>query len=340
MRRWVWGVVALAAAVSPAAAQAAPPDWIEVKDGVTQPVFSLDDAVTETLYVETVVDSDQDGRRDRVRIHISRPGETETQGIDVPVVFEHSPYRGDFGDAENHPVDFDVLPQEGLRRGRGGDRTQARRGWGRARAARRPAGRARQPLRPARLRGDPRRGDRLRRVRRLPDDRRLGRGALDAGGHRLAQRPGAGVRRRRAAGARGLDDGGGRDDRRLLRRHAPQHGRDHGRAGPEDDRPDQRRSRVGTTTTAPTGSWWRRTPTPRAWARTSTSARTPTCWRSSPPATTAAPGRARTCCSAWPSSRTARPATRTGSGASATTSGAPATCARASSSSTASTTGT
>ena len=80
-----------------------------------------------------MVDSDQDGRRDRVRIHISRPGETETQGIDVPVVFEHSPYRGDFGDAVNHPVDFDVLPQEGLRRGRGGDRTEARRGWGRAR---------------------------------------------------------------------------------------------------------------------------------------------------------------------------------------------------------------
>ena len=53
-----------------------------------------------------------------MRIHVSRPGETETtrgRGIDVPVVFEHSPYRGDFGDAANHPVDFDVLPQEFIR---------------------------------------------------------------------------------------------------------------------------------------------------------------------------------------------------------------------------------
>ena len=30
----------------------------------------------------------------------------------MPVVFEHSPYRGEFGDAVNHNVDFDVLPQE------------------------------------------------------------------------------------------------------------------------------------------------------------------------------------------------------------------------------------
>ena len=49
-----------------------------------------------------------------MRIQISRPAETETQGFKVPVVFEHSPYRGDFGPAENHNVDFPVLPQENL----------------------------------------------------------------------------------------------------------------------------------------------------------------------------------------------------------------------------------
>jgi hypothetical protein len=182
MRRWVCAAAVLATVAFPSAAQAGPPDWLVVEDGVTQPVFSLDDAMTETLFVETVVDSDQDGRRDLVRIHVSRPGETETEGIDVPVVFEHSPYRGEFGDAENHPVDFDVLPQENLRPGQGGDRTQARQGWGSLAPARRPAGRPRRPLRPARLRRDPRRGHRLRGVRRLPDDRRLGRDALDARG--------------------------------------------------------------------------------------------------------------------------------------------------------------
>ena len=81
------------------------------------------------------MDSDQDGRRDRVRIHISRPGETESEGIHVPVVFEHSPYRGEFGDAQNHPVDFDVMPQEYLRHpgdAKRGDGTAARAGWARS----------------------------------------------------------------------------------------------------------------------------------------------------------------------------------------------------------------
>ena len=65
---------------------------------------------------QTRLDTDGDGRRDRLRIRISRPRETEargkTRGIDVPVIFEHSPYRGDFGDAQNHDVDVDVLPQD------------------------------------------------------------------------------------------------------------------------------------------------------------------------------------------------------------------------------------
>ena len=135
-RGWVCGVVAaLAAVVAPATAAAGPPSWLVVEDGVTQPVFSLDDAIEETLYVETTVDSDQDGRRDRVRIHVSRPGETESEGIHVPVVFEHSPYRGEFGDAQNHPVDFDVMPQEYLRHpgdAKRGDGTAARAGWARS----------------------------------------------------------------------------------------------------------------------------------------------------------------------------------------------------------------
>jgi X-Pro dipeptidyl-peptidase len=91
-----------------------PPPWLRVEDGVSQPQFDLANAIEETLFVQTEVDSDHDGRRDRVRLQLSRPGETESQGIKVPVVFEHSPYRYNGGDAQNHNVDFDVLPQEGI----------------------------------------------------------------------------------------------------------------------------------------------------------------------------------------------------------------------------------
>jgi X-Pro dipeptidyl-peptidase len=114
-RRHALAAAALATLVltaAPAAAQT-PPPWLELQDGVTQPQFALANAIEQTVYVETPLDTDNDDRRDRVRIRVSRPGETESQGIDVPVVFEHSPYRGDLGDAVNHPVEVDELPQAG-----------------------------------------------------------------------------------------------------------------------------------------------------------------------------------------------------------------------------------
>ena len=96
------------------AASEQPPPWLEVENGVTQPQFAFAEAIEEVVFVETPLDTDDDGARDRIRIRISRPAETETEGIDVPVVFEHSPYRGNFGNAVNHDVDFPVLPQETL----------------------------------------------------------------------------------------------------------------------------------------------------------------------------------------------------------------------------------
>jgi X-Pro dipeptidyl-peptidase len=107
------------AVVSPAAATPAnggptPPPWLKIENGVSVPQFDLANAVEETLFVQTTVDSDLDGVKDRVRVRLSRPGETETRGIKVPVIFEHSPYRYNTGGGENHNVDFSVLPQEGI----------------------------------------------------------------------------------------------------------------------------------------------------------------------------------------------------------------------------------
>src|SRR5688500_9877690 len=108
--------MALAAFALPAAPAGAddpsPPPWLKVENGVTQPQFDPANAVEEVVFVESEVDSDGDGARDRIRIRISRPGETKSQGIKVPVVFEHSPYRGDLGGLPNHPVDVDRMPQE------------------------------------------------------------------------------------------------------------------------------------------------------------------------------------------------------------------------------------
>jgi X-Pro dipeptidyl-peptidase len=76
-------------AALPASAPAAP--GIEIRDGVTQPVFSYEQAVRETVYVQSSVDEDADGQPDLIATDIIRPKETE-HGLDVPVIYEQSPY--------------------------------------------------------------------------------------------------------------------------------------------------------------------------------------------------------------------------------------------------------
>jgi X-Pro dipeptidyl-peptidase len=106
-------VLAVPATVT--AAPADPPPTIVVEDGMTQPVFSFADAIEERVYVQTPVDTDHDGKLDRVAIDISRPRETATQGFKVPVIFEQSPYRKDTWDEVPYPsVLVDDLPQNGV----------------------------------------------------------------------------------------------------------------------------------------------------------------------------------------------------------------------------------
>ncbi|WP_131739085.1 Xaa-Pro dipeptidyl-peptidase [Actinomadura roseirufa] len=102
---------ALAAAGGVAAlAETAPK--IVVKDGVTQPVFSYKDAIREHVYVESGVDSDRDGKLDRVNVDIIRPKETEN-GLKVPVIMDESPYYDNVGrgnEAERKTYDADGNP--------------------------------------------------------------------------------------------------------------------------------------------------------------------------------------------------------------------------------------
>src|SRR5688572_5832652 len=93
-------VALLAATTTPAAAAPAPPG-IVVENGVTQPVFDYSQAIRERLTVETAVDSDNDGQRDRVEVRVIRPAETE-RGLKVPVIFQPSPYYAGLNDIPNH----------------------------------------------------------------------------------------------------------------------------------------------------------------------------------------------------------------------------------------------
>ncbi|HRR94061.1 MAG TPA: CocE/NonD family hydrolase, partial [Bacteroidales bacterium] len=51
-----------------------------------------DEWIRHDLWVETEFDSDGDGKRDRMHVDVTRPGQTETDGIKLPVIYESSPY--------------------------------------------------------------------------------------------------------------------------------------------------------------------------------------------------------------------------------------------------------
>ncbi|WP_165436139.1 Xaa-Pro dipeptidyl-peptidase [Amycolatopsis suaedae] len=85
-------LAALAVVVTAAPATAAQPR-IAVEDGQTQPVFSRANAIVESVFVEAPIDSDRDGKRDRIALDIIRPAETAS-GLKVPAVMRASPYYG------------------------------------------------------------------------------------------------------------------------------------------------------------------------------------------------------------------------------------------------------
>jgi len=64
-------------------------------NGQAQVVEGFNDAklwIHQELWVETEFDSDGDGKKDRMHVDVTRPQQTETEGLKVPVVYETSPY--------------------------------------------------------------------------------------------------------------------------------------------------------------------------------------------------------------------------------------------------------
>ncbi len=65
------------------------------EDGQAQVVEAFEnqrDWITHYLWVETEFDSDGDGMRDRMFVDVTRPKQTDSEGLKVPVVYETSPY--------------------------------------------------------------------------------------------------------------------------------------------------------------------------------------------------------------------------------------------------------
>ncbi len=92
--------VAVLSLVCISAAQADGPTVPVFKDGEAQVVPAFEDPdywIRHDLWVETEFDSDDDGKLDRMHVSVTRPRQTESEGLKLPVVYESSPYFAGVG---------------------------------------------------------------------------------------------------------------------------------------------------------------------------------------------------------------------------------------------------
>ncbi|HJR60895.1 MAG TPA: Xaa-Pro dipeptidyl-peptidase [Vicinamibacterales bacterium] len=105
------GLIAHPAAQRPGPSSPARPVFA---DGQAQIVPGFQESsqwIRENLWVETGFDSDRDGRRDRMFVDVTRQGQTETEGLKVPAIYESSPYFA--GTSGNRQFLWDVKQEVG-----------------------------------------------------------------------------------------------------------------------------------------------------------------------------------------------------------------------------------
>jgi len=66
-----------------------------IVNGEAQKIPAFEDPekwIKHDLWVETEFDTDGDGKKDRMHVDVTRPEQTESQGLKLPVIYESSPY--------------------------------------------------------------------------------------------------------------------------------------------------------------------------------------------------------------------------------------------------------
>ncbi|MEV7423472.1 Xaa-Pro dipeptidyl-peptidase [Streptomyces sp. NPDC091212] len=106
--------VLLAPTGAQAAAPGPAPGPAKAPVRVSEPVYSYEGAIRESVWVDTGLDGDGDGRTDRVAVDIVRPGEPAREGRKIPVIMDASPYysccgRGNESQRKTYDANGDPL---------------------------------------------------------------------------------------------------------------------------------------------------------------------------------------------------------------------------------------
>ena len=86
------GVLTLLGSTAASAQQRAQPVFRDGQAQIVEAFADPDSWIREELWVEASFDSDDDGKPDRLHVGVVRPAQTETEGLQVPVIYESSPY--------------------------------------------------------------------------------------------------------------------------------------------------------------------------------------------------------------------------------------------------------
>jgi X-Pro dipeptidyl-peptidase len=112
-------VATVLAASARAAAQPSPKATPIFMNGMAQVVPAFQDSlqwIRQDLWVETSIDSDRDGKKDRVHVDVTRPRQTDTEGLKVSIIYGSSPYyagtaRGQVNWDVNQELDAQPKPR-------------------------------------------------------------------------------------------------------------------------------------------------------------------------------------------------------------------------------------
>jgi len=86
------------------------------RDGEAQVVEAFSDPdkwIVHDLWVETTFDTDGDGKPDRMHVDVTRPQQTETEGLKLPIIYISSPYFA--GTASLRDIFWDVKHEIGAK---------------------------------------------------------------------------------------------------------------------------------------------------------------------------------------------------------------------------------
>ncbi|QSB04872.1 CocE/NonD family hydrolase [Natronoglycomyces albus] len=104
-------IIASSAVAANAETTPEPTPFDDVAD--IEPTYDIDNAITEFVYVQSDMDSDGDGRPDRIGVAIMRPAETD-HGAKVPVIAQPSPYYNLSSSSMSAQSDFHIPLADGF----------------------------------------------------------------------------------------------------------------------------------------------------------------------------------------------------------------------------------